>query len=326
MILSAALIAGLAPAAGASVFLEALHRAAARDARDPERVEFATRAIRAWTPADGQTLLADAYFRRGEGEFEGFADDAAARDLAKTLELDGGNDRALLLRASALLRAGRAAQAEKDFLSCTERRADDGEGWLGLAEARLALGRARAGRPALDAAARAAALLPAGDPRPALAEGRSRLASGLTLKALDAFERAAAAAGPFLADALAWRARAKAELGDAQGARADGGRAAELLEARLGDRRRSNAPAPAVDAAKADLADARVRRGRAEETLSLPDDAREDYRLACALGRADACARERALTPRATAPAPNPRKPRRRRNPSSDAGTRIYAN
>ncbi len=155
----------LARPARASEFLEALHRADARDAQDPERVEFAARAIKAWRPADGDELLADAYFRRGEGEFAAFDDAAADADLTKALAHDERNAAALLLRARSRLRAGRLAEAELDFSAETASRRDDGEGWLGLAEARVARGLPRADRPALEALAKAARLLDADDPR-----------------------------------------------------------------------------------------------------------------------------------------------------------------
>ena len=310
----------------ASEFIEALHRAEARDAKDPERVEFATRAIRAWKTTDGPQLLADAYYRRAEGEAMGWDDAAAAADMTKSLELDPRNDRALLLRGRARLRGGDAAGAEKDFAEASRNSPDNGEGWLGLAEARVTLGLPRADRPALEAAAKASKLLEEGDPRPRIAEGRAHLAAGRPLKALNAFETAAASAGDLLPEALAWRARAKAAAGDPRGARDDAGRAAEAFERRLDGLNRANAPRPAVSSARRWAADARFRRGRVEETLELPADAVDDYRAACDLGHAAACARAEALTPKTAAPASKPPKRRRVKNPGSDPGVRIYAN
>ena len=316
----------LAPAAGASDFLEALHRTDARAAKDPERIEFATRAIRAWKPSDGDELLADAYFRRGEGEFAAFDDETAIADLTKALARDARNRAALLLRARARLRAGGAAGAEQDFLDYTGARADDGEGWLGLAEARVARGLPRADRPALAALVRAARLLDADDPRPKIVEGRAHAAAGRPLQALNALDAAVACGKDRLPQALAWRARVKADLRDQRGARADGGRAAEAFEARLDELLRQRAPAAALAAARADAADARLRRATAEETLSLPADALEDYETACDLGSKAACARAAALTPKNAAPSPRPKKRRWKTNPSDDSGTRIYAN
>jgi hypothetical protein len=58
----------------------------------------------------------------------------------------------------------------------------------------------------------------------------------------------------------------------------------------------------------------------------LSADALEDYRTACDLGRADACDRAAALTPKDAPPAPRPKKRRYKPNPGDDTGTRIYAN
>jgi hypothetical protein len=323
---SLALLLMLAGPARATDFLEALRRADARAASDPERVEFATRAIRAWRPSDGDQLLAEAYFRRSEGEFEAYDDAAAETDLTATIARDPRNAAALLLRARARLRAGRTAAAEKDFLEYTSSNAGDGEGWLGLAEARVARGLPRADRPALAALARAARLLDADDPRPKIVEGRAHAAAGRPLKALNALDAAVADGKDWIPEALAWRARVKADLRDPRGARADGGRAAEGFESRLDARRRARAPEAALAAARSDAADARFRRGQASETLALPADALEDYRTACDLGNAAACARAAALTPKG-APPPKPMKKHRYKpNPSDDAGDRIYAN
>jgi len=316
----------LAPPAGASDFLEALHRADARAADDPERVEFATRAIRAWKPSDGDELLGDAYFRRAEGEFSAYEDAAASSDLGLALTHDARNLAALLLRGRSRLRAGKAAAAEKDFLDYTSARADDGEGWLGLAEARVARGLPRADKPALVALVAATRLLDADDPRPKILEGRAHAAAGRPLQALNSLDAAVACGKEHLGEALAWRARVKADLRDPRGARADGGRAAEAFEAKLGDLQRLRSPEKALTAARADAADARFRRGAVEETLSLPADALEDYEDACDLGRADACARADALRPKDAAPAARPKKRRWKANPSGDSGTRIYAN
>jgi hypothetical protein len=316
----------LAAPAGASEFLEALHRADARDARDPERVEFATRAIKAWRPVEGNELLADAYFRRGEGEREAYDDVSSDADFGKALELDPRNSAALLLRGRGRLRSGRLADAEKDFLDYARGNSDDGEGWLALAEARVARGLPRADRPALEALAKAERLLEAEDPRPKIAEGRAHLASGRGLQALNALDAAVAVGKDHLPEALEWRARAKADLRDPRGARVDGGRAAEGFEARLDERLGARAPAPALAAARADAADARFRRGQVEDTLSLTADAVEDYQTSCDLGRDDACARVAALTPKDAPVAKKPKKRKYKSNPDDDSGTRIYAN
>jgi tetratricopeptide (TPR) repeat protein len=323
---SLALALLLAPPARASDFLDALRRAESRGAKDPERIEFAARAIRAWRPSDGEQLLADAYFRRGEGEFEAWDDAAAEADFGKAYGLDARNDLALLRRGRARLRAGRATDAERDFSNYAEGRPDDGEGWLALAEARVARGLPHADRPALEAIKKAESLLDDGDPRPWIAEGRAHLAAGRPKEALDALDAAVSDGKDALPDALAWRARAKDGLRDLRGARTDGGRASDAYESRLDVVLRAHAPAPAVAAARGDAADARFRRGGVEEGLSLVADAVEDYRTACDLGRADACDRAAALTPKDAPPPPKARKRKYQANPSDDSGTRIYAN
>lgn len=317
-----ALVSGTSAAARGSEFLDDLRRAEARAETDPERVEFASRAIRAWTPPDGGELLAEAHFRRAEGELAALDEAAAEEDLAKAVSFDARNAKARLLLARARLRLGRAVEAERAFLECARNRPEDGEAWLGLAEARLARGLPYADKPALTAAAKARALLE-DDARSLIAVGRAHLAGGRAKDALESLESAAAQAGDLLPEALAWRAQAKSTLGDPRGARADLGKAAESFEARLAERRRSNAPERAVAAARADAADARFRRAGIEETLGLIDEAREDHRLACDEGLAAACARARALAPQAPAPTPKPRpfKP----NPKSGPGSRIYA-
>jgi hypothetical protein len=100
----AALLA--APASAASPFREALRRAEARASSDPERVEFATRAIRAWLPNDGRLMLSHAYLRRAEALLLSRDDAAAAEDLTQVMANDPGNRRAQLLRGQARLAAG----------------------------------------------------------------------------------------------------------------------------------------------------------------------------------------------------------------------------
>ena len=75
----AVLIMLAAPAYALTPFVEQFRKAESRDASDPERVEFATRALRAWMPSDGRMLLAQAHFLRAEAEL--FDDLAAEEDL-----------------------------------------------------------------------------------------------------------------------------------------------------------------------------------------------------------------------------------------------------
>ncbi|MDP3542442.1 MAG: hypothetical protein Q8T11_08250, partial [Elusimicrobiota bacterium] len=103
-----------APAAALSPFVEQLRKAEARTPSDPERVEYATRALRAWVPADGRPLLAHAHFARAEGAAARFDDAGAEEDLTKALDIDPRNERARLMRSRARAALGRGAAAERD--------------------------------------------------------------------------------------------------------------------------------------------------------------------------------------------------------------------
>jgi len=328
--MSGALLAVLlaAPARAASPFVEQLRKAESRDAADPERIEYATRAIRAWMPSDGRPLLAHAHFARAEGEIALFDDPAADEDLTKALELDERNDRARLMRSRARAVLGRGAEAERDALDYTASRPDDAEGWLALGEARLTQGPPKSDGEARSAFAKAAFLLGPEDPRPSLGEGRSHLSMRRYQKSLAALSAAAERPQKRRAEILNWRARAYQALGDWEAAQRDLSRALPDLERVLDDRRRTRAVDRGMSAARRTLADAYFRRGLANEALKSPEPALADHRTACDLGLPAACARVKALerpAPQAEA-APKPKKTPRRKNPKGDAGERIYAN
>ncbi len=309
-------------------FVEQLRKAESREAGDPERIEFATRALRAWLPADGRPLLAHAHFARAEGEIALFDDVAAEEDLTKALEIDERNDRARLMRSRSRAALGRGAEAERDAVEYLEARPDDAEGWLALGEARLASGATKADRPARGAFAKAASLLGASDPRPSLGEGRAHLAARRHPEALAALSAAAERPQKRRAEILTWRSRAYSALGDWEAARGDLSRAIPDLERVLDERRSAGAVKRGLDAARKTLADAYFRRGLACEALKARDEALADHRQACGLGLPPACARVAALEkpePK-IAPAPKPKKAPRRKNPKGGSGDRIYAN
>lgn len=329
MIPAAVLAALLAAPAGAlTPFVEQLRKAEARGASDPERVEFATRALRAWLPSDGRPLLAHAHFARAEGEAALFDDAAAEEDLTKALEIDPRNERAVLMRARARTALGRGAGAERDALEYLSTRGDDPEGWLALGEALLVQGAPKSGREARAAFAEAAKLLGGEDPRPSLGDGRSFLSARRYAEALASLSAAAERPQKRRAEILSWRSRAHSALGDWEAAHRDLSKALPDLERALDDRRRSGAVKRGLDAARAALADAYFRRGLAGEALKARDTALADHRQACGLGLRPACARVDALEkpePKAE-PKPKAKKAPRRRNPKGEAGDRIYAN
>jgi len=326
MILAAVVAAQLAgPALALTPFVEQLRKAQARDASDPERVEFATRAVRAWTPPDGRPLLGHAHFARAEGEAAMFDDPAAEEDLTKALELDERNDKARLMRSRARASLGMGITAERDALDYLAARRDDPEGWLALGEARLVQG-AKAERGAREAFAKAARFLDAGDPRPSLGEGRAFLSARRHAEALAALSAAAERPQKRRGEILTWRSRAYSALGNWEAARGDLSRALPDLERTFDERRHSPAVKRAQDAARLTLADAYFRRGLASEALREKEPALADHRQACALGLPAGCARAAALDkPEPKAP-PKPKKAPRKKNPKGEQGDRIYAN
>ncbi len=321
-------VALASPAGAASAFVELLRKAETRDVRDQERVEFATRALRAWVPADGRPLLAHAHFARAEGEAALFDDRAAEEDLTKALEIDVRNERARLMRSRARSALGRGAEAEADAREYTMSRPDDAEGWLALGEARLAQGEPAAGAPARAAFARAAEILGPDDPLPSLGDGRSYLAQRRHREALAALSVAAENPRKHKADVLAERSRAFSALGDWSASREDLSGAIPELERRFEDRRRVGAVKAGLDAARRTLADSYWRRGLAGEALKDREGALADHKQACVLGLPAGCARAAALEKPEPKPAepPKPSKPKRRKNPKGEAGERIYAN
>jgi len=314
-----------APARGASPFVEQLHKAAARSASDPERIEFAARALHAWLPGDGRMLLAQAHFLRAEGEAARFDDAAAAEDLTKALEIDVRNDRARLMRALALTALGRGEDAETDALEYVAARPDDADGWLALGDARLAQG-AKADRAARAAYGKAAALLGDEDPRPSLGIGRAHLAARRYPEALAELSAAADRPKKRRAEILAARSRAYSALGNWGAALEDLNKALPDLERVLDDRRRIGAVERAKDSARLTLADGYFRRGLAHEALLSKEGALADHRQACGLGLRPACARVAALEKPEPPEPPKPKKKPKRKNPKGEKGERIYAN
>ncbi|MDX6770583.1 MAG: hypothetical protein SF051_13695 [Elusimicrobiota bacterium] len=325
------------PAAAASPFLEALRRAESRAASDPERVEFATRAIRAWLPGDGRLMLSHAYLRRAEALLLSREDAAAAEDLTQVMANDPGNKKARLLRGRARLAAGKPFDAEVDFAEYAAAEPEDAEGWLGLAEARVPLaGKARPPE-ARKAAARARRLAPA-DWRADWLEGRAWRLEGRPEAALPPLEAAVARAKGARAEPHAERAVALAALGRHAEAAAEWGRVIPLYERTLVEGDRTRAAAKARQADRARLADAYVARGRLHDFLLDHDAARADFNEACELGRADACerlkraaaapaaAKRRPATarPEPAAPPEPKSKPRRRKPVRSEPGERVY--
>ncbi len=87
---------------------------------DPYKLEYYSRAIRAWGPADGYGLLAECHFRRGQAHSRRNESEAALADISKTIALDARNGQALLLRGQLLIKTGRRKDALRDYRNACE--------------------------------------------------------------------------------------------------------------------------------------------------------------------------------------------------------------
>lgn len=326
-----------APAWAASEFLKNMHKAEGR--KEPEeRIEYYTRALRAWEPSDGNSLLANCHFRRGEARFERWEFDEAEPDLSKSIELDPGNARAYLLRGRITLRRGKASDAAKDFSAYTVFQPGDVGGYLSLGEARQKIGQFNAALRAYD---RAASLDPS-DHRPPLGVARAWMARKRWHEALESLDKADEAARRSSPEVLTERAVSLVALGEHRKGLADYDAAVALYDRRLQDLQRSRTLAAALADYQAQVARAYFGRGRLHEFVLRRPEALADYVEACRLGHKEACARAQALaaTPPAAGPsqgttkrAPRPepaKRPAERRKrlpkPESEGGERIYAN
>jgi tetratricopeptide (TPR) repeat protein len=335
-----AVLALAAPALAVSEFVQALRRAEARAASDPERVEYATRAIRAWSSGDGRLMLAAAHLRRAEGLLLRRELPEAAEDLTKAVENDPANRLALRLRGEARLELHKPLEAENDFNECVRLEPADADCWAGLAAARLPERGSPRPADARKAAARARRLAPE-DWRPDWLDGRAYLRERKPDAALASLGRSIALAKG-RPEPYAERAAAHESLGRHAEAAADWSQAIPAYERSKEESERSRAPERARALERARLAAAFFSRGRLREFLMENEGALDDYASACALGLQDACAKRPGggesarAKPKRPKPAPaeldppEPARPkakkRRVKSPKSDSGVRIYAN
>lgn len=324
------------PAFSAGEFLKNMRKAQKR--KDlPERLEYFTRAIRAWTPEDGSTLLADCHYRRGEtlARFDHLEE--AEPDLSRAVELDPLNLPARLLRGRLRLLLGKPAAAAAD-LRAAAAAGESVEAWVLLGTALASCGDPHS---ALAAYARAAKDAPQ-DHRPALGRARLRLDREDWRGALEelAVAEALSRRDP---EVYAAAAEAEAALGRHERALERYDEAVALYQPRVHEAERGTLDPLEARLLRERAATAYFGRGRVHEFLLRGDEALPDYEEACRLGRAQACARAEALKlpqPKSRAsrrgeaekakPLPEeterPRKRRRPRTPANDAGDRIYAN
>jgi|GEM_PF-5808566 len=332
-----ALMAGSSAAWGGDDFLTLVRKAESRQEPE-ERVEYFSRALAAWTPGHGSGLRAACHFGRGEARTQTGDFAQALPDLAKALEEDPNNARAVFLRGRILLHqtlleedpsvrsAAPAAQALADYAAL---KPEDVEGLLALGRAQLLAGHIAAAQVAFG---RARKLAPS-DPRPVLGIARAFLAArdfGRTLESLDAADPLARGRDP---DLLTERAACRLAQGDQAGALAELDGALPRHEELLLDLSRSRALPLEVEERTAAAGRAYLSRGGLRESHGDTPGALADYTAGCRHGSRRCCARAQALgglKPRPPQPPPAPVKPPKKSKPwkipgpVSDPGERIY--
>ena len=229
--------------------------------------------------------------------------------------------------------------AARDFKDYVAFKPEDIEGWLEWGDAELARAGEMRGEAALAAFLRAEQV-DATDFRVPLGMARARMAQKDWKKALERLEAADLAAKHASADVYLERAVCRVALGRHAPSLRDYSSALPLLERRLENKRRSRAPAPAIDEEQALLAKTYYSRGRVLDFLVRSGEALVDYQQACDLGHKDACTRLKLLRDAEPKPqleppaaenevrapqeeAPKPKR-RRRSKISDDSGDRIY--
>lgn len=319
------LAASIFPAAlHAGEFLALMRKADSRE-EPQEKVEYYGRALKAWLPQDGQALLANCHFRRGEALFDSGKPQQSLPDLDKALALDSRNAQAYLLRGKAHLMGGRFKKAADDLGEYAVLAPQDADGLLFLGQAQRRSGKSSS---ALATYRKAAQLEPT-DFRPRLGEGLTQMDLKRWEEAKSSLDEADLLARHRDPETLSARGSARAALGEGQGALLDYADSLPLHEARLLHLSRSSAAADEISRQKARTAETYYERGRLYERLGDPARAFLDYDQACRLDHDGGCARTEMLKPAAAKTNPRPQRQRRKKRraaPADDSGDRIYAN
>ncbi|MBI5622911.1 MAG: tetratricopeptide repeat protein [Elusimicrobia bacterium] len=320
----------------ADEFLLNLRKADAR-VEPEERVEYYSRAIRAWRTGHGTGLLAHCHFNRGETHLLEARLDLAEKDLSKALALDPNNSRAYLLRGRLHLRARRHKLAESDLREYASMKPGDPDGRVMLAESKERGGRLQEALRDFRYAARLDSL----NWRALL--GQTRVLTSLREygPAAEVLAKAEAVGGNHEPALAVQAAVLKAETLRLAEALEDFSRAIPLYEERAGDLQRSTVHALDLRECNEALAGAYYGRGSVREKLLDPAGALADYREACRLGHARSCSLAESLAKKPPSeaapeppkpvpaakpapPKPAPSKKKRFRRPKSDPGERIY--
>ncbi|MBI4677314.1 MAG: tetratricopeptide repeat protein [Elusimicrobia bacterium] len=325
----------LAQAQATDEFLTNLHKADNRSEPD-ERIEYYSRAIRAWRTGNGASLLAHCHFNRGETHLNLARLDLAETDLAKALSLDPGNARAYLLRGRLHLRTARAKAAEKDLREYASMKPSDADGRILLGESRERAGRLSDALKDFQQASR----LDAWNWRAFVSMARVLTTQRKYGPAGQMLDKAETLAGGREAAVATQRGLLLKETLKFEEAVEKLGLGINLHEEKAAELQRSVGKALDLQECRESLSLAYHGRGATHEKLLNPGAALSDYHEACRLGHAPSCilAERQALRPPPAevhkpphpkpgpAPAPKPTPPKKKRapKPKSDPGERIY--
>lgn len=323
---------------GADDFLSLVRKAGSR--REPEeRVEYYTRALTAWTPGHGSSLLAACHFGRGEARYEAGRFGPALADLDQVRDGDPGNARAIFLRGRILLheavmeddpaRARRAAEVLAEYGALEP---EDAEGQLALGRAQLIARRQDEARRSFS---RAKSLSPS-DPRPLVGLARALLAARRWDGSRDELDAAQSLARGRDPDVFFARAAWSLAQSDEKGALAHFDRSLPLQEDRLAELIRARALPVEIAERQAAAGRAYLGRGALREKRGDAAGALADYETGCRHGEKRCCERAAGLEnaaarPAQAAPKPPvrpPPAPKRKRPkapaPENGPGERIY--
>lgn len=330
LLLALGLLGLAGPAARAQdPFLENMRKAATR-LESEERIEYYSRAIRAWKPSHSRTLLGHCHMERGAAFYDQDEPLSAAPDLDKALASDPAAFKAYYLRARLRLRQGKARLAAADLAEFISLRPEDPAGPLAKGEALEMIG----DRIGAEAAYRAAAGLSPESPRPLVGLARLKKARGKPEEALALLDQADAAAGGKDWPTLAERGRTRAAAGRTASGLEDLDKGLALGEDALGVLQRSRAKPVELHDAQRELGEAYSWRAAILEKQGRWGPALADFEEACRLGFPAACGRAKTAAsklrqaqedPEDSAPARPAKKPRRSRV-LQEPGERIYAN
>jgi len=274
--------------AAQDAFFDLLTRAQNDSAPADAAADFG-RAVQAWTPAEGDTLLAACYFGRAQADYSlGDLADSAS-DASRSMELDPGNWRALLVRGKAQLALGLYRKAALDLERTALFHPEDGDAYLYLGQAQLQMERPLEASKSL----RKAATLNPSDFRPLLALASLWRNRGRCDEAVPLYQKAVALSDSTLVQAQAGLGFCEYHGKHFQKALDYDDRAVESGDVALGNLIRGKAPLFIKNETQRDLAQAYFWRGLDYARLERPDSARKDYAKSCYLGYEPACRPER---------------------------------